>query len=218
MKRSPYNILLVDDHPMTLEGYRNILNHMHEDFVISEAQGIDTAIHTIQKQPNILPFELAFIDIGLPKSKTTNITSGEGVALALKEKFPLVKIIVPTLYTQAERIHHILNTIEPDALLLKTEFNSKEIMLAIETVLKGQKYFSGRVNRILQSDDLGLDRWDLKILYCISKQIKMKDIPNHVPLTLRTIEERKSVLMDKLEVPPRNNALLVQVAKEKGLI
>ncbi len=219
MIKKTLHILILDDHPMNVEGIREALNKLTYDFIFKEATDIDTALLLIQQQPNILPFDVAFIDIELPPSKTTNIHSGEGVALVLKRKFPDCKIIIPTQYFQAERLKHIIKTVIPDALLSKIDFRRQHIRNALESVLKNESYYSPSVIKILRSHDFELDEHDLKILYCLSKHIKIKDMPTtHVNLSLRTIEERKKKLMEKFDVPSRDNELLIQIAKEKGLI
>ncbi|PTT76545.1 MULTISPECIES: response regulator transcription factor [unclassified Chryseobacterium] len=212
------HILLIDDHPMTIEGYKAILENMFEKPVISEAYTVEESLERIRRQPDILPFDLAFVDINLPAARDAAIHSGEGVALQLKKKFPQTKIIVPTMFSQGERIRYIIKTVNPDALLLKNDFTSSEIKNAVESVLNGETYYSKGAKQALKADDLGLDRHDLGILYCLSKQIKVKDMPEHIPLSLRAIEERKSILMLKLDVPPRDNQLLVIKAREKGLL
>lgn len=216
--KQQYHILLVEDHLITLDAYKSVLELMPEDFVITEAQNIDTALEKAQRQPGLLSFDIAFVDIHLPKSLTTSIESGEELALALKKRFPNIKIIIPTQYNQAQRIKHIVNTVAPDALLLKEEFRSSHISQAVYAVLNHEKYYSPMVEILLRKQDLELDVYDLKILSCLSRGVKIKDMPLYIPLSLRAIEDRKSMLMIKLEVPPRDNEKLIVIAKEKGLI
>lgn len=213
-----YQVLLIEDHLITLDAYRSVLELMPQDFIITEAQNIDVALSKIQRQSLLLPFDIAFVDVHLPKSLTTAIESGEELALELKQKFPNIKIIIPTQHNQSERIKHIVNTVHPDALLLKEEFRSSQISQAIEAVLKNEHYYSPNVASLLRTENLDLDNLDIKILDCLSKGVKMKDIPSKIPLSLRAIEDRKSAIMVKLNVPPRNNELLIVIAKEKGLI
>ncbi len=215
---TPLHIFLLDDHPINLEGIQNALEVMDKEFVFKEATHLDIAIAMIQQQPKLLPFDIAFIDIGLPPSTNTDIHSGEGIAKIMKEKFPECKIIIQTQFFQAERVRHIIKTVNPEGLLLKTDFRGKHIRKAVEMVLQNEHYYSPGVLKAMRSHDFELDDIDLKILYCLSHNIKMKDMPEHIPLSLRAIEDRKSALMVKFEIPPRNNELLLQIAKEKGLI
>ena len=216
--KKQYHILLVEDHLITLEAYKGVLDLMTQDFITTEAQSIDAALEKLAKQPELLPFDLAFVDIHLPKSTSTGIESGEGLALTLKKKFPAIKIIIPTQYNQPERIRYIMDTVSPDAILLKEEFRSVQIVQAIEHVLNNEKYYSDKVKLLLRKEDMELDDYDLRILNCIAKHVKNKDMPQHIPLSLRAIEDRKSLLMIKFGVPPRDNEQLIAIAQEKGLI
>lgn len=213
-----YHILLIEDHLITLEAYRGVLELMPQEFIITEAQSIDEALKKIENQPQLLPFDIAFVDIHLPKSTPSKMESGEELALALKKRFPNIKIIIPTQYNQPERIRYIMDTASPDALLLKEEFRSIHISKAVETVLSGGTYYSEKVESLLRNNSMEFDDYDLKILGCIARGVKIKDIENYVPLSLRAIEDRKSMLMLKLDIPSRNNEKLIAVAREKGLI
>ena len=101
---------------------------------------------------------------------------------------------------------------------MKDEFRSSHISQAVYAVLNNEKYYSPMVEILLRKQDLELDVYDLKILRCLSRGVKIKDMPLYIPLSLRAIEDRKSMLMIKLEVPPRDNEKLIIIAKEKGLI
>ncbi len=217
MKRQ-YHILLVEDHLITLEAYNGVLDLMPKDFIITEAQNIDAALEKAERQPTLLPFDIAFVDIHLPRSESRKIDSGEALALELKKKFPDIKIIIPTQYNQPDRIRYIVDTVRPDALLLKEEFRSAQICQAVEIVLTGGIYYSSKVESLLRKAPAGFDDYDLKILNCIARGVKNKDMPQTIPLSLRAIEDRKSMLIIKLGVPPRDNERLIAIAREKGLI
>jgi DNA-binding NarL/FixJ family response regulator len=214
--KTTIRVLLIDDHPITIEAYKGALEFMEYDFNTTEAHDIDSALLKIKEQPEILPFDIAFVDIGLPQSATTSITSGEGLVAHLRKKFKQIKIIIPTLYHQSDRLHFILEYTNPDALLLKSDFRSIEIQQAVQAVLHHQKYYSKSVQKVLESKKLKLDPHDVKLLHCLSKGIKLKDMGHYIPLASRTIEERKNKLMILFNAT--NNEQLLKKAQEKGLL
>lgn len=216
--KQQYHILLIEDHLITIDAYKSILETMPQNFNIYEAYNIDRAISLINSNFHLQPFDIAFVDINLPKSTNTAIETGEELAIELKKKFPAIKIIIPTQHNQAERIRYIINSINPEALLLKDEFRSSHISSAVQAVLNNELYFSPKVYSLLKMNDLKLDVYDLKIVSCLARGVKVKDMPSYIPLSHRAIEDRKSNLMIKLGVPPRENEKLLAVAKEKGLI
>lgn len=216
--KKQYQVLLIDDHLITIDAYKSVLEMMPEEFIITEAQDIDSALAKMKSQPQLLPFDIAFVDIQLPKSTATKLESGEELALALRKMFPDIKIIIPTQHNQPERIRFIVNSINPEALLLKDEFRSLHISNAVQAVLNNELYFSPKVYSVLRMTDLKLDVYDLKILSCLARGVKIKDMPSYIPLSHRAIEDRKSNLMITFNIPKGKNELLIAVAKEKGLI
>lgn len=216
--KKPYRILLVEDSLFILEGYRALLDLMEEKFEITEAQNIDQAIEKIERQTQEMFFDLAFVDIQLPKSKRHKIESGEEIALLLKKKNPQIKIIVLTQYNQPARIRYIMDTVAPDGLLLKDEFRGKQVHEAVKSVLMDNQYFSSRVQMMMKKDNLDFDLYDLKILKCLEKGVKVKDIQKEIPLSQRAIEDRKSTIIIKLDIPSGDRVALIEVARELGLI
>lgn len=216
--KQQYHILLIEDHLITIDAYKSILETMPQKFNIYEAYNIDRAISLINSNFHLQPFDIAFVDINLPKSTNTAIETGEELAIELKKKFPAIKIIIPTQHNQAERIRYIINSINPEALLLKDEFRSSHISSAVQAVLNNELYFSPKVYSLLKMNDLKLDVYDLKILRCLARGVLLKDISSQIPLSHRAIEERKSLLLIKLDVRSKKKEELIAVAKEKGLI
>ena len=73
------NILMIDDHPMILEGYKNTILGADLDYFIeiSTAADCDSAFEEIKQSSNSEnPYDVVFIDINLPPSTTEAITSG----------------------------------------------------------------------------------------------------------------------------------------------
>jgi len=70
------NVLMVDDHPMIIEGYRNTLLENFKkpvNCVIDTAANCDEALALIKKNATKKPYDIAFIDIKMP------VLSGEEV-------------------------------------------------------------------------------------------------------------------------------------------
>ena len=62
------NILIVDDHPFIIEGYKNAITRYNPDsyeFLISQAKDCKSAYEIITN-PETVPFDIAFLDISMP--------------------------------------------------------------------------------------------------------------------------------------------------------
>ena len=78
-----YRILMVDDHPMIIEGYQNTLmasKKEHQVLQIDIANNCELARDLIKRSANIKPYDICFFDIKLPPSSDGLIQSGEDLA------------------------------------------------------------------------------------------------------------------------------------------
>ena len=121
---------MIDDHPMIIEGYQNtilsIKNHKQE-FDIDIASTCDMALEYINKSLQNKPYDILFVDIRIPPSSDGMITSGEDLAKYARKVLPNAKIIILTMFNESYRIHNILQTINPEGFLIKSDLTSKEL-------------------------------------------------------------------------------------------
>ncbi len=84
-------ILIVDDHPMIVEAYKNIIlsdESEKYDYIIEGANNCDTAIDKIKIASNTIPYDILYLDVKLPPSCNGEIISGEDLAIFAKEILP----------------------------------------------------------------------------------------------------------------------------------
>ena len=90
-------ILMIDDHPMIIEGYQNTLLYTkkdHQELEIDIANNCDEAIHLMDKSiKNERPYNVLFVDISLPPSSDGSMSSGEDLAEYARKILPDAKII-----------------------------------------------------------------------------------------------------------------------------
>ncbi len=219
-----YNILIIEDHPLIIEAYKNALLHISSEddklkFNIDIANDCDKAFYKIEEAVIRKNIDIVFLDIKLPSSKDGKIISGEDLGIKIRALFSEVKIVVATTYNDNYIINTIFKSINPDAFLIKNDLDPKELILAIETVIKNLPYYSKTVielMRKLTTNDFYLDEFDRKILYELSKGCKMSELSNMIPLSVSAIEKRKRVLKEVFNV--KNDRNLIKVAEEKGFI
>ena len=227
LEERTYHALIIDDHPLISEAYKSAFIFYQKQqetisFDISVCHDCDTAIDKIEEiSANKLPLDIVFLDISLPPSKDRKILSGEDLGLKINDLLPEAKIIVSTTFNDNYRIHSIFKNINPDGFLIKNDITPKELVLAIDEVLKDPPYYSKTVMKLLRnqvSSDLILDQIDRKILFELSIGTRMKDLPNVVPLSIPGIEKRKRHLKQIFGIKSADDRELVLVAKEKGFI
>lgn len=212
------NLLIVEDCTLIAEAYRRILLEITTfDFSIKLALNCDEAI----KKINQINYQIILLDLQLPTSSNEKFTCGEDVGLYFRRKFPLSKIIILTSYANSLRALNIINGINPEAFLVKSDISEKSLKQAItDVLLKDKKYYSNVINGYAEStfsNNQKIDDFDRKILYHLSMGEKTKDISNFVALSYRAIEDRKNKLKILFNIT-ENNTTLVKEAKKKGII
>jgi DNA-binding NarL/FixJ family response regulator len=217
------NILIVDDHPFIIDGYKNAITRYKPDlYEYAFAQGKDCETgYNIVTNPETPPFDVAFLDISMPVYEEKGIHSGEDLAKLIMELMPNCKIILLTMYTELLKIKNIIDTINPAGLVIKNDLTFDELLFGFDIVLKDEIYYSHSVIKMAnQNDDdiEGIDQFDKLILFHISKGTKTKDIPQYVPISLHAIERRKVNLKDLFKIEEGSDIDLIREAKIRGII
>jgi len=220
----PIKILMIDDHPITLDGYRNILISLQDsnsNYLIDIASNCEDAywkIHKTAEENN--QFDVIFLDISLPPSESLKIFSGEDLGLKIREISPSTKIIILTMYNENFRIYNILKNISPEGLLIKSDVSPKEFFRAFSEVLDDKLYYSHTVKVLMRkqfTNNIVLDELDRNILFQLSKGVMTKDLIQFIPLSLAAIEKRKRNIKEILEIDG-GDLLLIERAKQLGFI
>jgi DNA-binding NarL/FixJ family response regulator len=217
------NILIVDDHPFIIEGYKNAITRYNPEefeFLISQAKDCESAYNIITN-PDTKVFDIAFLDISMPSYEEKGIYNGEDLAKLISEYMPSCKIILLTMYTELLKIKTIIKTINPSGLIIKNDLTFDELLFAFDKVIKNEKYYSQSVLKMLaqsEEDSIEIDQIDKEILFHISKGTKLSDIPQYIPISLGAIERRKIRLKELLKIEEGSDIDLVREAKNKGLL
>jgi len=216
------NILIVDDHPFIIQGYKNAItryNPENYDFVISEAKDCKSAFGLITNSDSLV-FDIAFLDISMPSYEEKGLYSGEDLAKLILQYMPNCKIIMLTMFTEFLKLKTLINNVNPRGLVIKNDLTFDELLNTFDKVINDQTYYSKSILEMLGSHDnsIEIDLFDKQILFHLSKGTKIQDIPQFVPISLNAIESRKANLKELLEVVEGDDTDLVKAAKNKGLI
>jgi DNA-binding NarL/FixJ family response regulator len=217
------NILIVDDHPFIIEGYKNAITRYKPkkfEFCISQANDCESA-YKIITNPETEAYDIAFLDISMPAYEEKGIYSGEDLAKLINEFMPGCKIILLTMYTELLKIKTIIKTINPSGLVIKNDLTFDELLFAFDKVIKNEIYYSQSVQKILdlsEKDVIEIDQFDTQILFHLSKGTKLNDIPQYIPISLGAIERRKLNLKELFKVQDGSDIDLIREAKNKGVL
>lgn len=218
-------ILMIDDHPMIIEGYQNTLQFTkksNQELLIDIANNCDEAIQYMEASlEKGLPYDVLFVDISLPPSQDGIMQSGEDLAEHARIILPKAKIIILTMFNESFRIHNIIKTIDPEGFLIKSDLTSSELASAFQAVLKNPPFYSGTVNNYIRKSittDIIIDEKNRKILHLLSQGIKTKNVAVHLDMSLSAVEKRKKQLKELFLVNDGQDETLIEEAKKKGFI
>nr|WP_315151829.1 response regulator [uncultured Flavobacterium sp.] len=217
------NILIVDDHPFIIDGYKNAITRYKPEFYeYSFTQGKDCMTgYNIITNPETTPFDVAFLDISMPVYEEKGIHSGEDLAKLIMEYMPHCKIILLTMYAELLKIKNIIDTINPAGLVIKNDLTFDELLFGFDIVLKDEIYYSHSVIKMANQNNKdidGIDQFDKLILFHISKGTKTKDITQYIPISLHAIEQRKVNLKVLFKIEDGSDVDLIKEAKLRGII
>lgn len=218
-------ILMTDDHPMILEGYKNTLlitKNANHELIINTANDCDESLNAIEQSiKEGEPYDILFFDISIPPSSDGKFQSGFDLAKDVREKQPKAKIVILTMFNEAFRIQNIINTIKPEGFLIKSDLTSKELSSAFHVILTQPPFYSKTIKAFVKkvaTTKIELDAINLKILYLLSQGIKTKHIKNHLDVSLSTIEKRKKFMRDLFLISDTKDEALVAAAQSNGFL
>lgn len=204
-------ILIVDDHPVVLEGMKALLQD--NDMVEVKAccsNGKDALEFLLENRVDVV-----LLDINLPD------ISGIDLCKSIKQQYTHIHIVAVSNYNERSMITKMLQN-GATGYVLKNA-SAEEIMEAIRAVVKKTVYFSPEVQKSLFEAALDdpldlpkLTRREQEVLRCIAEGKTTADIGDTLFISPHTVETHRRNLMQKFQVS--NAAALIRVASQYQLI
>ena len=209
MKRA--RILLADDHALTLEGIRAVLEPHHEivGMVMDGRALLDAALRL---QP-----DLVVLDITMP------LLNGIDAAVKIKKSLPGVKLLFVTMHVNPAYLEAALNA-GATGYVLKSAAR-EELLHAIKSVLNGHIYVTPSLssehlerftNPSRAAATLHLSTREREILQLIAEGRAGKEIAFLLSISIKTVAFHRENIKKKLGLG--TTAELTKHAIEQGLI
>lgn len=203
-------VAIVDDQVIILNGLQKILTDAPHVKIEGVYNNGDDLLEAMEKNiPDVL-----LLDIQMPGK------SGPELAVIIAKKYPSVKMIA---LTNVDVISQVKQMLQKGCLGYLLKDVSPEILLkAIETVHNGEQFlkddFKTQLLNSLSGNESNhlITRREKEILKLIVEENTNQDIAGKLFLSLRTVENHRNNLLQKLQV--KNTAGLVKVAIQEGLI
>jgi len=189
-------IMIVDDHEIFRSGLKTVINKIKNTRVIAEASNGRDFLSLLE---TVTP-DIVLLDIEMPVMNGVEATKN---AIA---KYPDLKIVALTMFNNKEYLESMLEA-GAKGFLLKN-INSEDLERAIETVMKGNNYYSEelwnyftqkfiREDKPSNTSGLTLTKREVEIIKLILEGYSNKDIADNLFISERTVIGHKSNLLSK---------------------
>ena len=216
-----FNVLIVEHEGLLIDILKNAFSHLSAEgkkFNLHIVSRCMDALDVIENHNNI---DLALLNIDIPPCKHKKVLFIEDISLKLRFRFPDIKIMAFSNYKNNMHLHSLFESLNPESVLIKSDINYKELLKALENVIKSTPYYSKTVlNYMRQSltNNIIIDKIDKTILHYLSVGTKMKDLPHFVHLSRSAVESRKRRLREVFGVDQKGDYQLILNAREKGFL
>lgn len=210
-------LFLIEDHELVRKGVRSIIAMDDSLEIVAE---FDRATKAIEAMEGGEMPDLILMDISMPEM------TGLEASKIIGDKFPDIRIIILSMYKDEEYVMEGLN-FNVSGYVVKDSV-ADEILVAIEKVVNGGKFFSREViDTALNSykeikedkkrkEDIQLTKREIEVLNDISDGLKSQEIAEKLFISERTVEAHRGNIMKKLQA--KNMAELIKKAMTLGLI
>jgi DNA-binding NarL/FixJ family response regulator len=210
-------VLLTDDHTLFRNGIRTLLDAESDIEIVGEAAN---GTESVDKIGPLRP-DIVLMDIGMP-----GLSSFEA-ARQIKKIRPETKVLFLTMYDDEDYLVECME-VGGSGYVLK-DSPTQQLLLAIRDIYRGGSYLSPKMLSQLVDDFRSrikttsrqprfatLTPREKEVLKFLAEGDSVKDIAQHLNLSVKTIEAHKFNLMRKLDI--HNKAQLVQYAIQKKII
>ena len=208
-------VLIADDHKITRQGLRSLLEKESDIEVIAEAQNGRNAVELAKKlYPDVIIMDVSMPDLNGVEASKQIIQDSDNV-----------KIIALSMHSDSLFVSEMLKSGASGYLLKDCAF--EELEQAIRTVIDGKAYLSPSISGVVVEDylhrlsktELGkvevLTDREREVLQLLAEGKSTKQIALKLHISAKTVETHRRQIMNKLDI--HTVAGLTKYAIRKGL-
>ncbi|MGU3375008.1 response regulator [Chryseobacterium sp. M5A1_1a] len=204
-------VAITDDHPLLLEGLKNILGNSDTIDVVDCFKNVAEMNAGLAKQA----IDILLLDINLVDTNSIELIK------PLKKKYGNLQIIMLSVHNELPVINSTLS--EGAMGYIQKNASVSEIMEGIDTVYRGNRFLCSQTKLILEkksSDGLNqvpkLTRREKEILAEAAKGLTTNQMAEKLFISPHTVESHRKNLIEKFQTSNLSSA--IKLAIEYGLI
>jgi len=195
-------IFLADDHPLIVQGLQLVLDNEPDLQVIGQVDNGRALVQQVSKQQP----DVVIVDITMPE------LNGIDAAHQLREQCPQCRIIMLSMHGTSNLVMRALDA-GANGYLLKGSA-SEEVVQAVRSVLRGQRYLSQKIADLVSEDEVARPQTKLvedplqrlsprerEVLQLVAEGYTNAKIAETLHLSRKSIATYRSRIMHKLNLP-----------------
>jgi two-component system, NarL family, response regulator NreC len=214
----PIRIVLTEDHQILRDGVKSLIASENIKITGEASTGAELWELLEGEKPDII-----LMDISLPD------TSGIELTRLISERFPEIKVLILSMYTDESFINQAIKSGAKGYLHKNT--TREEMLIAIDTVYSGNDFYSDNISKIILKSYIEkaklnaeeslnphevLSKREIEILTMFAEGFINKEIADKLFISIRTVESHKNHIMQKLNL--KTQVELVKYAIRHNLI
>ncbi len=187
--------MLVDDHPVVLNGLKNLIHDIGTVEIIAEASNGKNALDILEKYS----IDIVITDINMPEMDGIELTRN------VKKRYPHTKVLILTAYNEREILKRAFSS-GAEACILKNT-SKKELLEAINKIIDNGYYYCDEILSIARGihkcfesnieQPVILSPRELEVLELILHGFSNKEIANKLNISFHTVSSHRKNTMKK---------------------
>jgi len=216
--RARIRVLVVDDHAVIRQGLRMLLESRPEIEVIGDCENGREALLVVER---IKP-DVVLMDVVMPG------LNGIEATRQIRKASPSTRVVILSGFVDEEQITGALRSGASGYLVKNSDVS--ELVLAIQTVNRGNQYYSAALSEGFDIPELQLQARrpeqkssldtltarEREVLQLIAEGHTNQQIADELVVSVKTVEAHKSHIMEKLKAKSRTD--LIRYALKRGIV
>ncbi|MCA6437444.1 MAG: response regulator transcription factor [Bacteroidetes bacterium] len=196
MNKETYNLLLVDDHQLVIDGIKSMLSDDKRYLVKNIATNGQQALDIIKNSPE--SFDIVITDITMP------LMNGIELCKNIKEEFASLKVMVLSMHNSIGIVKEAIAA-DADGYMLKN-IGQDEFLFGLTKLVEDGSYYSQEIAPIIfrqyhrskqDSPVINLSPREKEILSLISLELTSKEIADKLFISKQTVDTHRINIMQK---------------------
>lgn len=207
-KTLAYKVVLLDDHPITLNGIRELIEETHDLAITWSGTDPSDLWNHVEKCPP----HLIVLDVALGN------TDGLDLAKSFSARWPEIPILILSMHDEELYADRALKS-GAHGYLMKNAPTSA-ILEAFREVARGELHLSDRIKKLMITNAVSkrgkaktspIDRLtdrELEVFSQIGQGYSVREIANRLGLSIKTIETYRGQIKEKLNIRQANKLVI----------